>query len=41
MFMCVVRNKYLINEEVIIEKAFTKVKAADDAERMLREIESE
>ena len=37
----VVRTTYLINEEGIIEKAFTKVKAADDAERMLREIESE
>ena len=39
--MGVVRSTYLINEEGIIEKAFTKVKAADDAERMLREIESE
>ena len=41
MVMGVVRTTYLINEEGIIEKAFTKVKAADDAERMLREIESE
>ena len=39
MVMGVVRTTYLINEEGIIEKAFTKVKAADDAERMLREIE--
>ena len=41
MVMGVVRTTYLINEEGIIEKAFTKVKAADDAERMLREIESD
>lgn len=39
--MGVVRTTYLINEEGIIEKAFTKVKAADDASRMLNEIESE
>lgn len=39
--MGVVRTTYLINEEGIIEKASTKVKAADDASRMLNEIESE
>lgn len=39
--MGVVRTTYLINEEGIIEKAFTRVKAADDASRMLNEIESE
>lgn len=39
--MGVVRTTYLINEDGIIEKAFTKVKAADDASRMLNEIESE
>lgn len=39
--MGVVRSTYLINEEGIIEKAFGKVKAADDATRMLQELESE
>lgn len=38
--MGVVRTTYLINEAGIIEKAFTKVKAADDGERMLKEIEN-
>lgn len=39
--MGVVRTTYLINEEGIIEKAFTKVKAANDADVMLKEIASE
>ena len=38
MVMGVVRTTYLINEEGIIEKAFTKVKAADDPENMLKEL---
>lgn len=33
--MGVVRTTYLINEDGIIEKAFTKVKAADNPEQML------
>lgn len=39
--MGVVRTTYLINEEGIIEKAFTKVKAVDDATNLLNELESE
>jgi len=37
--MGVVRTTYLINEEGIIEKAFAKVKAAENAEQMLKEVE--
>ncbi len=36
--MGVVRSTYLINEEGIIEKAFGKVKAADNAVQMLEEL---
>lgn len=36
--MGVVRTTYLIDEEGIIVKAFGKVKAADDAEKMLGEV---
>lgn len=36
--MGVVRTTYLINEEGIIEKAFGKVKAADNPAQMLEEI---
>lgn len=36
--MGVVRTTYLINEEGIIEKAFDKVKAADNPHQMLNEI---
>lgn len=37
--MGVVRTTYLINEEGIIEKAFGKVKAADNPAQMLEEIQ--
>ena len=37
--MGVVRTTYLINEEGIIEKVFAKVKAAENAEQMLKEVE--
>lgn len=36
--MGVVRTTYLIDENGIIEKAFTKVKAADNAKQMAQEI---
>ncbi len=36
--MGVVRTTYIINEEGIIEKAFGKVKAAENPEKMLKEI---
>lgn len=36
--MGVVRTTYLINEEGIIEKAFSKVKAAENAGQMLNEL---
>lgn len=36
--MGVVRTTYLINEEGIIEKAFGKVKAADNPIQMLNEL---
>lgn len=36
--MGVVRTTYLINEDGIIEKAFGKVKAADNPAQMLGEI---
>ena len=36
--MGVVRTTYLINEEGFIEKAFGKVKAADNPMQMLSEI---
>lgn len=36
--MGVVRTTYLINEEGIIVKAFGKVKAAENAEQMLKEL---
>lgn len=36
--MGVVRTTYLIDEEGVIVKAFGKVKAADDAEKMLGEV---
>lgn len=36
--MGVVRTTYLIDEEGVIVKAFDKVKAADDAEKMIGEI---
>lgn len=37
--MGVVRTTYLIDENGIIEKAFTKVKAADNAAQMIKELE--
>lgn len=37
--MGVVRSTYLINEEGVIEKAFTKVKAAENAMQMLGELQ--
>lgn len=37
--MGVVRSTYLINEEGIIEKVFSKVKAAENAAQMLGELE--
>lgn len=37
--MGVVRTTYLINEDGYIEKAFTKVKAADNPTQMLNEIQ--
>lgn len=37
--MGVVRTTYLINEDGIIIKAFTKVKAADNPQQMLNELE--
>lgn len=37
--MGVVRTTYLINEEGVIEKAFTKVKAAENAAQMLGELQ--
>ncbi|MCI7263599.1 MAG: thioredoxin-dependent thiol peroxidase [Clostridiaceae bacterium] len=39
--MGVVRTTYLINEEGVIEKAFTKVKAADNPAQMLEELREE
>jgi peroxiredoxin Q/BCP len=36
--MGVVRTTYLIDENGIIEKAFTKVKAADNPQQMLDEL---
>lgn len=36
--MGVVRTTYLINEEGIIEKAFDKVKAAENPNQMLNEL---
>ena len=36
--MGVVRTTYLIDENGIIEKAFTKVKAADNAKQMAQEV---
>lgn len=39
--MGVVRTTYLINEEGMIEKAFGKVKAADNPQQMLDEIQNE
>lgn len=39
--MGVVRTTYLINEEGIIEKAFGKVKAADNPAQMLEEIQQD
>jgi peroxiredoxin Q/BCP len=36
--MGVVRSTYLINEDGIIVKAFTKVKAADNPQQMLDEL---
>lgn len=37
-YMGVVRTTYLINEEGIIEKAFEKVKPAENAQQMLNEL---
>ena len=37
--MGVVRTTYLIDEEGVIIKANDKVKAAEDPEKMLREVE--
>ena len=39
--MGVVRTTYLINEEGIIEKAYTKVKAADNPAQMLGALDAE
>lgn len=39
--MGVVRTTYLINEEGIIEKAYTKVKAADNPAQMLAALDAE
>ena len=39
--MGVVRTTYLINEEGVIVKAFDKVKAAENPQQMLNELEEE
>lgn len=39
--MGVVRTTYLINEDGIIEKAFTKVKPAENAGQMLEQLDNE
>lgn len=39
--MGIVRSTYLINEEGIIVKAFTKVKAAENPQNMLMELDNE
>ena len=38
--MCVVRTTYLIDEDGVIVKAFGKVKAADNPQQMLGELEA-
>ena len=39
--MGVVRTTYLINEDGMIEKAFTKVKPAENAGQMLEQLDNE